>query len=418
MTQLEPNDAAGTVVAPAARAFWTYWTASATSTLGTGVTTVALPLVAVLVLHAGPVQMGVLAAASYVAWLVLGLPAGALVARSRVRGIQVVADLTRAAAVASVPVAWWLDALTFGHVVAVALVVSCANVLFDTANTTYFVSIVPRERIQERNSLMSATHGVGELAGPSLGGLLVQAVGAVAALLVDVASYVVSAVLLRTLPEQEKASGPASGSPMRTMIAEGWTYVSRHPIVGPCMWYATLINFVNGGQLALFALYLVRELHAPAALVGLLLAAAAVGSICGAGVVPWLSRRFGSARLAVASSFVSVVGAAVIPLGGGAAGMVAFAVGSATFSMGVVWFSTVTRTYRFVSTPPELLSRVMATVRFVSWGAIPVGGLLAGVFADAFGLRTGVVALAVVTLAAPFIVLAGPVRRLRDFPEA
>jgi MFS family permease len=402
---------------PASRAFWTYWAASATSTLGTGVTAVALPLVAVLVLDASPSQMGVLAAASYVAWLVLGLPAGALVARSRVRGIQVGADLVRAAAIGSVPIAWWLDALTFGHLVGVALVVSFANVLFDTANTTYFVSIVPKDRMQDRNSLISATHGAGELAGPSLGGLLVQAVGAVAALLVDVVSYVASAVLLRTLPEQARATGTASGTPIRTMIAEGWRYVTRHPLVRPCMWGATLINFVCGGQLALFALYLVRELHTPAGLVGLLLAAAAVGSILGAGAVPWLSRRIGSARLVVASTFVSVAGAAVIPLGDGATGMVAFAVGNAIFSTGVVWFSTATRTYRFMSTPPELLSRVMATVRFVSWGAIPVGGMLAGLFADAFGLRAGVLALAVTTLAVPAVLLASSVRGLRDFPD-
>jgi MFS family permease len=418
MARIEPAEPTTVDAAPTARAFWTYWTASATSTLGTGVTAVALPLVAVLVLDAGPSEMGVLAAASYVAWLVLGLPAGALVARSRVRGIQVATDLTRAAAIASVPVAWWLDALTFGHVVAVALVVSFANVLFDTANTTYFVSVVPKERIQDRNSLMSATHGVGELAGPSLGGLLVQAVGAVPALLVDVVSYVASAVLLRTLPEQARATGPASDITIRTMIAEGWRYVIRHPIVGPCMWCAALINFVCGGQLALFTLYLVRELHAPAGLVGLLLASAAVGSILGAGAVPWLSRRIGSGRLVVAATFVSVVGAAVIPLGDGAAGMVAFAVGSAVFSTGVVWFSTATRTYRFVSTPPELLSRVMATVRFVSWGAIPVGGLLAGLLADALGLRAGVMALAVATLAAPLILMVSPVRRLRDLPDA
>ncbi|MFD6141133.1 MFS transporter [Promicromonospora sp. NPDC060271] len=416
MTRIEPAPAT-TGGPPATRAFWTYWTANATSTLGTGVTAVALPLVAVLVLDAGPSQMGLLAAASYAAWLVLGLPAGALVARSRVRGIQVAADLVRAAAIGSVPVAWWLDALTFGHLVAVALVVSFANVLFDTANTTYFVSVVPKNRIQDRNSLMSATHGVGELAGPSLGGLLVQAVGAVAALLVDMVSYVVSAILLRTLPEQARATQAASGTPMRTLIAEGWRYVSRHPIVGPCTWAATLINFVSGGQLALFTLYLVRELHTPTGLVGLLLAAAAVGSILGAGAVPWLSRRIGSARLVVAASFTSVAGAAVIPLGTGTPGMVAFAAGSAIFSTGVVWFSTATRTYRFVSTPPELLSRVMATVRFVSWGGIPVGGLLAGLFADAFGLRAGIVALAVAMLGAPLVLLASRVRGLRDFPE-
>ena len=165
---------------PHVRAFWTYWAASATSSAGSAVTTVALPLTAVLILQcAGRGQMGVLAAAGYIAWLVIGLPAGAVVARLRLRAVQVGLDVTRAVALATIPLAWWLHALHFWHLVVVALVISFADVLFDVADSTFLPRVVPREQLQERNSLMSGTYAVSQLGGPSLGGVLVQTIGAV-----------------------------------------------------------------------------------------------------------------------------------------------------------------------------------------------------------------------------------------------
>ena len=193
--------------------FWTYWTASSTSSLGSAVTTVALPLTAVLALNATAFQVGLLAAASYVAWLIVGLPAGAIVRGLPQRGVQVALDLARAAAVTSVPVAWWLRVLTLWQLIAVALVVSFANVFFDVASFTFLPRVVPKDRLHARNSLMSGTQAATQLGGPSLAGLLVQFLGAAPALLADAASYLASAALLRTLPEvrpENEAAGTAA----------------------------------------------------------------------------------------------------------------------------------------------------------------------------------------------------------------
>lgn len=399
----------------AARMFWQYWGALTTSNLGTAVTGVALPLTAVLVLHATPFQMGLLAAAGYVAWLVIGLPAGALVQRYPLRRVQVSMDLVRAVAVLSLPVAWWSDRLTLAHLVVVALVISFADVIFGVANMTFLPRVVPKAELQSRNSLVSGTYAVTQMGGPSIGGLAVQLLGAVPTFIVDTVSYLVSAVLLGRLPDVHEPS--TDTTPMRQRIREGWEFVHRHPIMGPCMWDATATNFVCGGQMALFAIYLVRELDAPAGLVGFLLAAEGIGSLVGAAVVPRLSRRFGSARLALVGGFVSVVGAFLIPVGSGAVGWFAFALGNVVFAGGVVLLSTTTRTYRQLATPPELLSRVMATVRFVSWGAIPVGGVVFGALGGWIGLRAALVVLAVLSFLSPAILLASPVRHLRDFPE-
>ncbi|MFC0506051.1 MFS transporter [Micromonospora costi] len=396
--------------------FWRWWTAGTTSLVGSAVGAVALPLTALTVLDASPFEMGLIAAASYAAWIVIGLPAGVIAQRLPLRGTQVGADLARAVAVASVPLAWWWGQLSVAHLVVTALVVSFANVLFDVANSTFLPSIVEREKLQSRNSLTSATHAATQLSGPSLGGIAVQVLGAVPTLLVDAASYLISAALLRTLPAR-RVETPDRWPPMHELIREGWRFVARHPVMGPSMWAATAVNFVCGAQLALYPLYLVRELHAPAGLVGVLLAVEGVGSLLGATLTPRFTGRVGTARALVVACLVAVVGAFVIPLGSGWPAYLAFAVGNVVFAGGVVVLSVTTRTYRQTASPPELLSRVMATVRFVSWGAIPVGGLVAGALAGLLGARVTLLVFAAAVVCAPLALLLSPVRRLRDLTD-
>lgn len=396
--------------------FWRWWTAGTTSQVGSAVGAVALPLTALTVLDASAFEMGLIAAASYVAWLVIGLPAGVIVQRLPLRGAQVGADLARAAAVASIPLAWWWGHLTVAHLVVTALVVSFANVLFDVANMTFLPGIVDRDQLHARNSLTSATHAATQLSGPSLGGLAVQALGAVPTLLVDAASYLVSAVLLRTLPAR-RVDAPDRWPPVGAMIREGWRFVAHHPVVGPSMWAATAMNFVCGAQFALYPLYLVRELHAPASLVGVLLAVEGVGALVGAALTPRITARLGTARALVLASWVTVGGAVLVPLGTGWPAYLAFAAGNVVFAVGTVVLSVTTRTYRQVASPPELLARVMATVRFVSWGAIPVGGLVAGALAAALDARVTLLLFAGAVVGAPLALLLSPVRRLRDLTD-
>jgi MFS family permease len=387
--------------------FWRWWSAGAASSAGSAISAVALPLTALVVLDATPVQMGLIAAAGYVAWLLIGMPAGVLVQRLPLRGAQVTADLLRAAAVASVPVAWYAGVLTVAQLVAVALVVSLATVVFDVANATFLPEIVPAAQLQSRNSLTSATDAVSRLGGPSAGGLLVQLLGPVATLFADAGSYLASAALLRTLPPRP-APAPGARPPMRRMIREGWQFVAHHPIMGPGMWTATAVNFVCGAQLTLFPLYLVRDLHAPAGAVGFLLAAEGAGTLAGAALTSRFTARVGAARALLVSSFAAVAGAAIIPIGTASAAYAAFVLGNVVFAAGVVILSVTTRTYRQLATPPDLLPRVAATVRFVSWGAIPVGGFLAGLLAQATGARVALFVFAAATLLAPLALLRSP----------
>ncbi|MGV9387317.1 MFS transporter [Nonomuraea sp. NPDC003707] len=399
-----------------ASVFWRWWTAGTTSAVGSAMGAVALPLTALTVLDASALEMGMIAAAGYVAWIVIGLPAGVMVQRLPMRRVQIGADLARAAAVISIPLAWWLDRLTVAQLVIVALVISFADVIFDVANSTFLPSIVSKEQLQSRNSLTSGTQATTQLGGPSVGGLIVQVLGAVPTLLVDAASYLVSALLLRTLPER-RSETPERWPPVRAMIREGWRFVVHHPVMRPCMWAATAANTVCGAQHALYALYLVRELHAEPGLVGLLLAADGVGTLIGAALTNHITARLGTARALIVAGFVSLAGALVVPLGTGWQAFVAFAIGNVVFSAGVVVFSVVTRTYRQIASPPDLLPRVMATVRFVSWGAIPIGGLIAGAVAGVLSGRVTLMIFVVAAACMPLVLLASPIRHLRDLTD-
>ncbi|MFJ9844056.1 MFS transporter [Kitasatospora sp. NPDC101155] len=398
-----------------AGAFWRYWTASTVSRLGDQVTTVALPLIAVVTLHASAFEVGLITGAAYVAWLLIGLPAGVLVRRLPLRGTQVAMDLIRAVAVASVPVAAAIGVLGLPQLVVVALVIGFASVVFDVGNSTFLPTVVPKEQLTSRNSLVSGSIAATDLAGPSLGGVLVQLLGGAASMLLDSVSYLASAALLGSLPRAEQpAAGPAGGAGMREQIREGWRFVTRHPVIRPCVAGATAVNFVCGALMTLTPVFLVRTLGAPAAAVGALMATGGLGSLLGAAATPRLVARIGSGRAVCWAAAVATGFALLLPAAGSGWGALVFAVGNAGFSAGVVVFSIVTRTHRQTQTPPELLSRVMATVRFVSWGAIPVGALAAGATAAAWGPRTALLLFALSSVLSPAVLLAGPVRRMRE----
>jgi MFS family permease len=400
---------------PRARVFWRFWGASAISGAGTAITTVALPLLAVLTLKATSIQVGVLAACTYVAWLVIGLPAGVIVGHLPLRGCQVAMDLIRAAAIASIPIAAVLHVLTFAQLAGVALIVGFANVIFSVGNLTFLPSVVSKEQLTKRNSLMTGTEAAVQFGGPSVGGVLVQAIGAPASVVIDAVSYAVSAIMLQSIPRTGASpTVKTPGVPALQLIRDGWRYVMGHKIIRPCAIVATSVNMTTGALFTVTPLFLVRSLHTPPGIFGLILATDGLGSLLGASVATSLGARLGSARAIRIATTVSALSMLLLPLAGPGWALLLYAAGTAGFAAGVTVFSILTRTHRQTVTPSGLLSRVMATVRFVSWGAIPVGSLLAGVLATVAGNRAAVLLVAIPTVLAPAVLWLSAVRRERD----
>ncbi|MQY39807.1 hypothetical protein SRB17_78350 [Streptomyces sp. RB17] len=301
----------------------------------------------------------------------------------------------------TIPVAAATHHLSIALLVVVALVVGLANVVFDVGNASLLPSLVSKEELTRRNSLTSGSNAATQLGGPSLGGVLVQLLGAAATLLVDVVSYLVSAVLMWSLPRPVPQESRGASPSIRSMIAEGWRYVTRHPVIRPTLIMATVANFVCGALLAISPFFLLRTLGASAGAVGILMAAEGLGSLAGAALTTRLANRLGSGRALIAAGLFAAGAALLIPTATPGWGLLLFAVGYAGYNGGLVVLSVLTRTYRQTATPAELLPRVMATVRFVSWGAAPLGALTAGLLSAQVGARATLAVLRLSACAVP-----------------
>ena len=419
MTDARISAAAGPDAASSTRSFWRFWAASATSTTGDGITVVALPLLAITALGASNFEIGLITAANYAAIVLIGLPAGVLVRRFALRGLQVSMDGIRALLILSIPIAAWLHGLTLAHLLAAAFVIGLAGNLFDVANATFIPRVVRPEELTRRNGLLSGTFATTQLVGPSMGGVLVQTVGAAWGLVVDAASYVASALLLSGIPTTGRPpQPPAEGTRFLPQLREGLVFVLRHPVMRPGMLAATTVNFANGALMAVTAPFLVRELALPVGVVGLVVAADGLGSIAGAAATARLADRYGDARVLLGATLIGPLFSILMPFASGPAGVGLFAVGMAGLAAGVTVLSVVARTHRQTESPAELLSRVMASVRFISWSAIPVGALLGGTVAQILGLRAALVIVSAAALLAPVAIWSSRIRRLHRLADS
>jgi MFS family permease len=334
------------------------------------------------------------------------------------RGTQVAMDLVRAAALASIPLASWAGTLTIVQLVVVALVVGVASVIFDVGNSTLLPFIVSKDELTVRNSLMDGSVAVTQTGGPSIGGVLVQLLAAPGALMIDVASYIVSAVLLSSLPRPKLLRRSEDQASTLTLIKDGCFYVLRHPVIGPCTLCAAITNFAAGGLMALTPVFLVRTLGTPTWLVGVLIACEGAGSLLGAVLAPWLASKFGTGRAIVVAEGVAVMFALLMPSARDGWGFAVFGIGNAGLASGIVVANVLTRTYRQTAVPAHLFPRVMATVRFISWGVIPFGALTAGVVASATSNRTAFWLVCLLNFAALLSLLMSKVRCCRDLSDA
>ncbi|WP_214406530.1 MFS transporter [Pseudonocardia lacus] len=393
--------------------FLKLWTAETVSHVGTTIGQLAVPLLAATALGATPWGMGLLTAATTAAFLLVGLPAGALLDRVRKRPVMIAADLARCALFGSVPLAWWLDALTFGHLLVVALLGGVATVFFDVAYQSVLPAVVGREGLVEGNTKLESTRAAAHAAGPAMGGGLVQLVGAAGAVLLDALSFLVSAAALALMRGREEVAA-RSGRTLRAEIGEGLRYVLGHRLLRAITACTGTANLFGGALMAVQVLYLATGLDLPAAAVGLVLSAAGVAGVAGALTAGWWIRRLGQARVVVGALLVTGPPLLLVAAGD----PVLFAVGLAAESYGAVLYNVAQVSFRQAICPDRLLGRMNASIRFLVWGTIPVGGLLGGALGELLGLRGALLVAAVGTMLAPLWLLLSPLRGLRDLPAA
>jgi MFS family permease len=388
--------------------------ANAVTQLGTQVTVVALPLAAVLTLDAGAFELGLLSAVQTAAFLLVGLPAGVWVDRWRRRPVLVWSDLARGVALLTVPAAAWLGALTLPHLYAVALVLGVGTVFSDVAQMSFLPAIVPKERLEGANGRLEATRQVSVLAGPGVGGWLVAAVTAPFALLADAVAYLVSATLLsRVRAAEPSRDGGAGRGGLRAQVAEGMAFVLREPVLRRVAAGGALTRVALGVCAVGYPLYLVVELRLDAAGFGLLLSASAVGALAGAALAARVTWRHGVGPTLYGSALLTV--ALQLPAAATGPGwrLLIFPVASAFAGAAATVFNVAQLSYRQRITPERMLGRVHASMRFLMWGATPLGGLAGGALGEWLGGQ-GVFAAGVALLGLSYlpIVTAPGIRRV------
>src|SRR5687768_6928415 len=360
--------------------------------------------------------MGYLGAAGVAPALLVSLHAGAFVdRRGRRRLTMIVADAGRALLLATIPVAYWLDALTFAHLYAVAFLTGVFTVFFFVSYNTLFVSLVPRERYVEGNSLLNGSRAFSFVAGPSVGGGLVQALSAPFALLADALSFVASALLLRSIdPDEPPTAEPAPGQ-----FTEGLRYIRRSATLLAALAATATINFFNFVFFALFILYATRELDVSAGLLGLILGAGAVGGLVGSVAAGRISRRLGVGPAFILGCVLFPAPFLLVPLAGGPRPLVlallfAFEFGT---GFGVMLLDITSGAIKQALVPDRIRSRVTGAYMVVNYGVRPLGALAGGALGTAIGLKPTLWVAAVGGLAGVLFLLASPIPGLRELPD-
>ncbi len=394
------------------------WAGQTVSELGSVVTRTAVPLVALLVLGAGPFEMALIIVSASLAVLLVGFFAGAWVDRLRRRPLLIWADVMRAVLLFSIPAAYLADVLRIEQLYLVVFLEGCLGAVFSAAYPAYVPSLIGVDRVVEGNSKLATSSSLAEIGGPGLAGGLVQAIGAPFAILVDAVSFVVSGISLVLIRSPEPPRPPrTSPTQIHTEIIEGLSLVRRHPVLVPLTLRSIIAHVAGSFYGVLYTIYLIQDLHLSPLLLGVVVSAGGVGSLVGSFFASRVIARlgFGPALIwtAVGASIVGVL----TPLAGGPILLATLMVflpqligdGLQTIE-GVAELSLIQGVI-----PNEILGRVNATLEVFSHGiAYPLGALLAAVLAGWIGVRGGI-AIGWAGMAASIVLLVlSPLPRIRQ----
>ncbi len=387
------------------------------SQVGTQITLLALPLVGILALNASPLQIGVLAACETAAFILVGLPAGAWVDRLRRRNVLIVGDVARAVLLGSVPVAWWAGMLTMAQLYVVALFTGVFTVFFDVAYQSYLPHLVGRENLVEGNAKLEAVRGVSQIGGPTLAGGLIQWLTAPVAVVVDSVSFLASAVFVGLIRKREPIPERAPDAHLGREIGEGLRFVLGNRLLRSIAMCTGTYNLFSSIGFAMLIVLLADVLKISAGTIGLVMSAGSIGGLVGAFTAMRVAKWLGQGpTIWMSCAFTAPFGLLMaVAQPGWRLWLVAL--GCAVVMWGGVVYNVAQVSFRQGLTPERLLGRMNATMRFLVWGTMPIGGLLGGVLGQSLGVREAVwIGMAGCCLA--FLpVFFSPLRTMRELPR-
>jgi MFS family permease len=401
------------------RDFDLLWAGQTVSRVGTEVSTLAIPLIAIQLLHATTFEVGVLTAVEFLPFLLVGLPAGAWVDRARKRRVLVLADAGRLVALASIPIASALASVTLAQLFVAAFVTGVLTVFFDVAYQSYLPELVGVDHLVEGNAKLTATESAAHVVGPGVAGALVGAVGAVTAVVADAASYAVSfvCVVLIRAPSERPARAAGEHTSLVHDIREGLRFVWHEHRIRAVAFCTATSNLFSAMGTAVLILLMSRALGFGGGEIGLVFALGGLGGLVGAVLAPRLAEWLGLGKAIVWSIGLGGIGPALIALATGQVAFALLAVGIAIQGGTSAAYNINQVSIRQAICPPRLLGRMNASVRFLVWGTLPIGGFAGGVLGSLFGLRTTLWISAIGQAGAFLWLLPSPVPQMRTIPR-
>jgi MFS family permease len=393
------------------------WIGETVSQFGTEISQLALPLVAILVLHATTFEVGLLTTLQMLAFLLIGLPAGAWVDRMRFRWVLIVNDLIRAAALGSIPLAHLFGVLSIGQLYAVALVTGISTVFFDVAYQSYLPELVGRDGLVEGNAKLQGSESVSQIAGPSVGGLLISAISGPYAVLLDALSFLWSAGWVAAIGARPPKPERRDDRHLGREIMQGLRFVLGNPLLRAIAICTGSSNLFSNVAFAVTYILLARQLHLSAGLIGLLMSLGAVGGLIGSLIASRVAARLGQGPTIWMSSLVIAPTAFVLPFAQRDWTLGLLAVAMVFGSAGVVIYNITQVSFRQGLCPPALLGRMNATMRFLVWGTMPLGAFIGGILGTTIGVRQTLL-VAAIAGCLPFLsVILSPLRTMRELPR-
>jgi MFS family permease len=366
--------------ATAVPAFRLLWAGETLSVLGQQFSVLALPLLASLTLHASPAQMGLLVACETAPFLLFSLIAGVWVDRFPRRPLLVGMNLLRALVLGLVPLVVWLGGLQLEVLYLAAFLIGTFSIFFNVAYQSVLPAIVPSSALNDANGKMETSRAGAEVIGPGLAGTMIGMIGSVAALWINVGSFLMSALLLSRLRFDEHPVSAAKPPPIAQQMTEGLSFVWRHAQIRPLMLCAATLNAAQGLLDAVLVLYLSRSLHLNPLQIGLIYVGSNVGTVAGAVLSSPLAARLGVARAAVGAALIAGAGMLLVPIAGvaGSLNIAVLLLARFLYAFGDLMFFVQHITLRQSLTPPTLQGRMHASVRFLAGGVFPLAALLGG----------------------------------------
>ena len=401
------------------RDFRRLWVSLTVTSYGMQITNLALPLTAALLLHATPLQMGILIALETLPFALCSLHAGVLLDRVRKLPVVIASDLGRALALSAIPIAAWLGRLSIDLLFVVGFVCGVQNVVGGAAYQVLLAQMAGRKRLVEANAKISLGETSAALVGPGMAGGLIQALTAPFAIAFDALAFLASALMLRRIEAKSDVVRANGAANVWREIGEGLRLVWDNGTLWGLAWLAGLWQFLHHMQIAVLILFATRELALSAGAIGFAYACGGFGCVLASAFAERLSRSFGVGPVIVHGLVLTVVGWQAFALLGGTGWTATLALGGAmlVFDFGAIVYAINYLALRQAITPDRLLGRMTATMRFLTVAAAPLGSLFGGALATAIGLRGTLFTVAALGVALSVAaILWSPVRRHRALP--